>query len=71
MDFDYTGLRAVIKEKYNTFGAFALAMRVPYQRMSRLLTGKASWHIDEAYEAAVKLGILEDFGTYFFTLKSH
>lgn len=71
MAFDYTALRRIIKEQYGTFGEFALEMHIPYQRLSRMLTGKTDWRISEAYDAAKKLGVLDEIGKYFFTVKSH
>lgn len=71
MAFDYTALRQKIKKEYRTFGAFAAAMGIPYQRMSNMLTGKSDWRVSEVYDAANLLGIVDEIGKYFFTLKSH
>ena len=65
-----TPLRKKIKEKFKTFGAFSLAMDIPYQRMSNLLTDKADWRREEVYKAAELLGILDSVNEYFFTVKS-
>ena len=69
MVFDYTALRRIIKEQYGTFGEFAIEMHIPYQRLSRMLTGKTDWRTSEAYDAAKKLGILDEIGKYFFEVR--
>lgn len=71
MEFEYDALRAKIKAMCKTYGRFAIIMGIPYQRISRLLTGKAEWRRDEMYRAAALLGILDEMTEYFFTLKSH
>lgn len=71
MNFNYNALRKKIKQEFKTFGAFAIAMGVPYQRMSRLLTGKAEWKRDEMYLAADLLNIMDELKEYFFTIESH
>ena len=70
MKFEQTPLRKRIKEKYKTFGAFALAMGIPYQRMSKLVTDKADWKREEVYRAAELLDVLDRVNEYFFTVKS-
>lgn len=70
MKFEVEALRAVIKRKFKTFGAFGLAMGISYQRISKLVTNKADWSREEVYRAAELLGVLDDVETYFFTPKS-
>ena len=67
---DFTLLRKRIKERYGTFGAFADEMGIPKQRMSRMLTGKTDWSLDEVAMAAEMLGITDKILEYFFTKKS-
>lgn len=71
MEFDYTELRKKIKGQYKTFGAFALAIGIPYQRLSKLVTGKSEWKAKEMFMAATLLDIVGEVDRYFFALKTH
>lgn len=71
MAFDYSLLRGKIKDKFKTYGNFALNLGIPYQRMTNLLSGKAKWNDELMYKAADLLGIVGSIEQYFFTEKSH
>lgn len=68
MQYNFGMLRELIKREYGTLGRFAEAMGVPKQRISMLLTNKATWNSILIYRAVELLGIpTERIGHYFFT----
>jgi len=71
MEFNYGLLKQKIKDVFGTYGRFANALGVPYQRLSRLLNNKAEWTNELIFAAANLLGGLEDIKDYFFTPKVH
>ena len=44
MEFNYGLLKQRIKDTYGTYGRFAEALGVPYQRVSKMLNNKAEWN---------------------------
>lgn len=71
MDFNYGLLKQRIKDTYGTYGRFAEALGVPYQRVSKMLNNKAEWNSPLIYSALDLLDGWDDVRGYFFTLKVH
>lgn len=69
MEFNYGLLKQRIKDTYGTYGSFAKALGVPYQRVSRMLNNKAEWNDRLIYLSLELLDGWDDMRGYFFTLK--
>lgn len=70
MEIDYSKLIGRIIEKFGTRAAFARAMNMKTETLSRRLNNKTPWNVDEYIKASALLDILpNEMGTYFFTVK--
>ena len=69
--FDYSKLRGRIREKFKTESAFAKAMNLSHNSISKKLNGKIMFVQNEIDKAMVLLEIPDDeISTYFFTPKA-
>lgn len=70
MAFDFSKLIGKIAEKYVTRVAFAKAMGLTSEQLSRRLNNRKHFSMDEIYHATELLGIPhKDIAVYFFTPK--
>ena len=70
MEMDYSRLIGRIIEKFGTRVAFASAMGLKAEQLSRRLNNKAGWEIEEYIKACELLDIqAHEMGAYFFTAK--
>jgi len=70
--FDYSKLKGLIKQVYDTQGAFAKAVYRSETYISQVLNGKTFMGQDEVQKWAEALGIADrDIGEYFFARKVH
>lgn len=69
MEFNYGLLKQRIKDVYGTYGRFATALGVPYQRVSKLVNNKSEWNDTLMYESLNLLDGWDDIRGYFFTPK--
>ena len=72
IQFDYSKLRGLIREKMKTEGAFAQALGRTHNFISNVFNGKTYFEFVDIVKACDLLGIApEDIGTYFFTREVH
>ena len=70
MAVDYSKLIGRIVEKHGTRAAFADAMGMTAEKLSRRLNGRSDWNINEYIKACELLDIpAQEMGAYFFTPK--
>lgn len=70
MEFDFSKLRGLIKEKYGSDRSFAKAMNMSTPVLSSRLCGMTPWRLAEIYLACKLLSIPEtEVAVYFFTQK--
>lgn len=70
MEFDFSKLRGLIKEKFGSDAKFAQAMGLSSSGMSGRLNNKVPWRTEEIPRACDLLGIpAELVAVYFFTQK--
>jgi hypothetical protein len=68
--YDYSKLNGRIKEKFNTQGAFALAVGLSERSLSLKLSSSRGWKQEQIMKAIDVLGLKkEDIQAYFFTVK--
>ena len=71
MEFNYGLLKQRIKDTYGTYGRFASALGVPYQRVSRMLNNQAEWNDRLIFRSLELLDGWDEMRGYFFTPKVH
>jgi transcriptional regulator with XRE-family HTH domain len=70
MPFDFSKLKGLITERFNSQEAFASALGISPGLLSRRLNNKTQFKPEEIIAAAGLLSIApEDIGVYFFTVK--
>ncbi len=68
MPFDFSKLRGRIAEKFKSRAAFATALGINQEQLSRRLNNKTQFKPEEIIAATALLSIApEDIGVYFFT----
>lgn len=69
--YDYSKLRGIIKEKFNTIANFANAIELSPTSVSKKLTNKIEWTQTEIDKAVFVLQISpQDISKYFFCVNN-